>query len=94
MGKIVNSVALWIGKPFDTARLLIGDAKEIHIHSHIDVLAYRALALADLRFFEDAGQDIPEIDRLVAILNDDARTEHWENQKKKIVAAFMSGNRE
>jgi len=84
LGKIVRPLALWIRKPFDTARSWIGKAKEIHVHSQIDVLAYRAVALADLHFLDDAGQDLPEIDRLVAILNDNARTKHWEDQKRKI----------
>ncbi len=84
LGKIVKPLALWIRDPFDTARSWIGNAKEIHVHSHIDVLAYRAVALADLHFPDNAGQDLPEIDRLVAILNDNARTRHWEDQKRKI----------
>lgn len=84
LGKIVKPLALWIKDPFDTAKAWIGDAQEIHIHAHIDVLAYRAVALADLRFWDDARQDLSEIDRLVAILNDEARTRHWKEQRRRI----------
>jgi len=84
MAKIIKPMTYWIREPFDTAKVWIGDTKDFHIHSHIYVLAYRAVALADLRFSDDAKQDLPDIDRLVGILNDDARTGHWEAQKKKI----------
>ena len=84
LGNIIRPAAGWIRIPFDTAKLIIGDAKDIHIHSHIDVLAYRAVALASLHFCSDAKEDLLEIERLIAILNDDARTRHWEVQKKKI----------
>ena len=46
--------------------------------------------LADLRFFDAAREDLPEIDRLVAILNDDARTDHWKEQKRRIESAPKS----
>jgi hypothetical protein len=84
LAKIVHPFAGWIRRPFDTAKSIIKDAKDIHVHSHIDVLAYRAAALAYLRFCSAAKEDIPEIERLVAILNDDARTRHWDDQKRQI----------
>ena len=57
---------------------------DIHIHSHIDVLAYRALALAYLRRCKEAQEDLNEIDRLIEVLNDDARTRYWNIQKQEI----------
>lgn len=73
-----------IMEPFDIARSTIGYAKDIHIHSRIDVMAYRALALAYLGNCE-ATEDLLEIDRIVAVLNDNARTKHWESQRREIV---------
>jgi NAD-dependent SIR2 family protein deacetylase len=75
----------WIVIPFDIARSTIMDAKDINIHSRIDVLAYRAVALGHLGRCEDAKEDVPEIDRLIAIFNDGARTEHWQNQKREFI---------
>ena len=42
------------------------------------------MALAGLHFMDEAREDLAEIGRLVAILNDDVRTRHWENQKREI----------
>ena len=84
LSNIIAPLTGWIRSPFDRARSTIKDAKDIHLHSNIDVLAYRAVALAHLHFCEDAREDLPEIDRLVAILNDDARTRHWADQKQQI----------
>ena len=70
--------------PFDIARSTIVDAKDINIHSRIDVLAYRSVALAHLGRCEDAVEDLSEIDRLIAIFNDGARTNHWKNQRQEI----------
>ena len=82
--RIITSLVDWIKMPFDIARATIGDSKDIHIHSRIDVLAYRAVALAHLGRCEDAKEDLPEIDRLIAIFNDGARTEHWKHQRLDI----------
>jgi hypothetical protein len=82
--KIIPPLAGWIRYPFDMARSTIVDARDIHLHSNIDVLAYRAIALAHLHYCEAAKEDLPEIDRLVAILNDNARTRHWAHQKQQI----------
>jgi hypothetical protein len=81
LAKIIAPLVDWIMRPFDIARSAIGAAKDIHIHSRIDVLAYRAVALAHLSRCEDAKADMPEIDRLISIFNDGARTEHWKDQK-------------
>jgi len=81
---MIQPLAGWIRNPFDVARSTIKEAKDVHVHSHIDVLAYRAVALAHLHFCDDAREELTEIDRLVAILNDDARTRHWLNQKMQI----------
>ena len=81
---IIPSLADWILSPFNAACLTIGDAKDIHLHGHIDVLAYRALALAHLHQYEDGWKGIPEIDRLITILNDRTRTLHWNNQRREI----------
>jgi len=48
------------------------------------VLAYRAVELAHLKCCKEAKEDLPEIDRLIAIFNDGGRTEHWENQRRDI----------
>jgi hypothetical protein len=82
--KLICPLGDWIMEPFDIARSTIGYAMDIHIHSRIDVMAYRALALAYLGKYGDATEDLLEIDRIVAALNDNARTEHWKNQRRKI----------
>jgi hypothetical protein len=81
---VVPPLADWILRPFNRSRSTIYGAKDIHLHSHIDVLAYRAVALARLRRCQNAIEDVPEIDRLISILNDDARAVHWENQRFEI----------
>lgn len=81
---ITPSLTDWILSPFNTAYSTIGDAKDIHVHEHIDVLAYRALALARLHQYEDGWKEVHEIDRLITILNDRARTLHWNNQRREI----------
>lgn len=81
---LIHPLSDWILKPFNSARSTIDDAKDIHIHSHIDVLSYRAVALAHLKHCQQATEAISEIDRLIAILNDDARAKHWEKQKREI----------
>jgi hypothetical protein len=84
LAKVLPSLVNWIMAPFDIARSTVVDAKDIHIHSRIDVLAYRAVALAHLSRCEDAEEDLSEIDRLIAIFNDGARTDHWKNQRRDI----------
>lgn len=84
LAKTIRPLAEWIRRPFDNSRSVISDAKDIHIHSRIDVLAYRAVALANLFNCKDAQEDLSEIDRLVTILNDEARTKYWNNQKQEI----------
>jgi hypothetical protein len=78
----------WIIRPFNVAYATIKDAGDIHLHSRIDVLAYRSVALAYLGESRKAKETIPEIDRLVAILagssKDNARARHWIDQKQKI----------
>lgn len=91
LAKLVPLVADWVLAPFDVARSRIGDAKDIHIHSRIDVLAYRAVALANLRRCKEVD-DIEEIDRLVAIFNDGARTEYWRKQKGEIERCCRQGD--
>jgi hypothetical protein len=80
----VLPLADWILRPFNVARSTIDNAKDIHLHSRVDVLAYRAVALARLRRCQNATEDVPEIGRLIAILNDDARARHWEHQRQEI----------
>ncbi len=84
LGVIIRPLAKWILKPFDIARSTIEGAKDIHLHSHIDVLAYRAVALSHFRQCQAVREDVSEIERFIAILNDDARTKHWKNQIKEI----------
>lgn len=81
---VMPPLADWILRPFNIAHSTIDDAKDIHLHSRVDILAYRAVVLARLRCCQDATEDVPEIDRLIAILNDDARARHWENQRHEI----------
>lgn len=84
LGVIVHPLARWILSPFDTAYATIGEAKDINLHARVDVLAYRAVALANLQLCENARREIPEIDRLIAILNDHARELHWIKQRSVI----------
>lgn len=76
--------AAWIIEPFNRARAHIDNAKDISLHSRIDVLAYRAVALASLRRCGDLREDVAEVTRLITILGDDARTRHWRDQQKEI----------
>jgi tetratricopeptide (TPR) repeat protein len=84
LGSFIFPLSDWILQPFNVARSMIGDAKDIHLHSRIDVLSYRAIALANLGRCREAQKDVPEIRRLLAILNDDARTQHWKKQTEEI----------
>jgi len=84
LGVIIRPLADWILHPFEIAHSTIDGAKDINLHSHIDVLAYRAMALAYFGRCLKAQEDIPEIYRLIAILNDDARTRHWAKQAQEI----------
>lgn len=84
LGIIIYPVGNWILKPFDVARSTIDGAKDIHLHSRVDVLAYRAITLAHLQRCQEAGEDVSEINRLVAILKDEARTQHWLKQSQEI----------
>jgi hypothetical protein len=77
-------LASWILQPFNTSRHAIDGTKDIHLHSRVDVLAYRAVALARLGFCAEAMADLLEIERLVGILKDEARTEHWRVQRGEI----------
>jgi NAD-dependent SIR2 family protein deacetylase len=86
ISKKSKQLSNWIIAPFDISRSVIVNAKDIHIHSKIDVLAYRIVALAYLGHCNDAKKDLLEIDRLIAIFNDGARTKYWQNQKKEIIA--------
>jgi hypothetical protein len=54
------------------------------LHGRIDVLAYRAVAFAHLRRCKEVKDDVDEVERLILIFNDDARTRHWKNQRKDI----------
>lgn len=74
----------WILQPFNIARSTINDVKDLHLHAKIDVLDYRAVALARLKRCQSLKEDVNEIDRLIKILNDGARMRHWENQYNEI----------
>ncbi len=84
LGIAIRPLGDWILQPFEVAHSTIKDAKDIHLHSHIDVLAYRSIALAHLGRCQEAQENVPEIHRLITILNDDARTQHWKNQAEEI----------
>jgi hypothetical protein len=71
--------------PFHAARKRILAAKDIHIHSLIDILSYRAVAMAYFGKSIDARTDIPEIDHLVDTLRDSTRKEYWQRQKNQIL---------
>ncbi len=77
MGLLVRPLASWVLKPFNVARARIDDAGDIHLHSRIDVLSGRSLALARFGFCEEAWHDIPEVKRLCGILADQARSQHF-----------------
>ena len=53
---------------FNTARSTIEDAKDIHLHSRVDVLAYRAVVLAYLHRCREAREDLDEVDCLIKVL--------------------------
>lgn len=84
LGVVVKPVADWILRPFNVARSVIGDARDIHIHSRIDVLSYRAVAMAWFGRCDDIREDIQETDRLTEILKDEARAMHWEHQRREV----------
>lgn len=84
LGIAIRPLGDWILQPFEVAHSTINDAKNIHLHARIDVLAYRSIALAYLGRCQEAQEDVPEIHRLITILNDDARTQHWKNQAEEI----------
>jgi hypothetical protein len=77
LGSFLPPQANWILEPFDIARTHIDEATDMSLHSRIDVLAYRAVAYAHLRSCKELKDDVEEVDRLIMIFNDDARTRHW-----------------
>ena len=81
---LVRPLTKWILEPFDMARIHIDDAKDINLHARIDVLAYRAVAFAHLRRCKEVKDDVDEVERLILIFNDNARTRHWKNQREDI----------
>jgi hypothetical protein len=76
--------------PFNSARILIESAKDVHIHSKIDILSYRSIALSRLGYCKEATQDITEIDRLIVIFKDEAREKFWRDQKSEIEQSCAS----
>jgi hypothetical protein len=70
---------------FDRAKQHIDQSGDIHIHAKIDVLSYRALALARFCRCSDAWQDFAEAERLSLVLKDDARTKHLHQQRHRLV---------
>ncbi len=84
LGTRLGQVANWILQPFEIARTEIVNAGDIHVHSSIDVLSYRALAAARLGHCDQALMDVPEIERLIKLLGDQARTSHWEEQEAEL----------
>lgn len=90
-------IANWIIQPLDFARSRIAEAEDIHLHSIVDVLAYRAVILAHLGKRQKAREDISEIDRLVDILvgtvEDNARKTYWREQKRSIERLCSYKNR-
>lgn len=77
MGSIASPLASWVLKPLEIARARIDEAGDVHLHSRIDMLSGRSLALARFGFCEEAWKDIPEAKRLCGILADQARTKHF-----------------
>jgi hypothetical protein len=69
---------------FDTAKHHIGLAEAIHVHSTVDVLSYRALALARFGRCDDAWVDFVEAERLADALGDAARREHLRRQRERL----------
>ena len=80
----LSPLADWIIEPFDIARARIYEAKDISLHSRIDVLAYRAVALAHLHRCQELKNDMDEVTRLILIFGDSARTRHWNKQREDI----------
>jgi hypothetical protein len=81
---VAKPIADWILSPFDIARNTIDGARNIHLHSRIDVLSYRAIAMARFSRCQEVWKDVPEIGRLIDILRDEARANHWENQRREL----------
>ncbi len=77
MGPLARPLASCVLKPLEIARTRIDDAGDIHIHSRIDVLSGRSLALARFGLCEEAWRDIPEVKRLCRILADAPRSKHF-----------------
>ncbi len=90
LGGGFHNLAVWIIQPFNVAHEIINDAKDIHLHSRIDVLSYRASALARFKLCKDALEDVDETDRLVLILKDNARSKHWNKQRQEIEQRCIS----
>jgi hypothetical protein len=84
LGVFVPPLVNWILEPFEIARTHIDQAKDVSLHSRIDVLAYRAVAFAHLRRCKEVKDDVEEVSRLIMIFNDDARTRHWKTQHEDI----------
>lgn len=88
LAMLVPVIGDWIIKPFDTAKVYITKAGDIHISSEIQVLAYRAIVLARLGRCRKLTDEISEIDRLVSIslgtIKDNAEITHWQKQKREI----------
>lgn len=84
MAVVAKPISDWILRPFDIARNMIDGARDIHLHSRIDVLSTRAIALARFGHCQDAWKDVPEIGRLIAVLKDEARANHWKKQRQEL----------
>ena len=69
---------------FDAANHHIEQTGDIHPHARVDVLSYRALALARFHRCVHAWHDLTEAERLSLTLRDDARAEHLQKQKLRL----------
>jgi hypothetical protein len=84
IGVRLSVVGWFVLIPLHAARKRILDAKDIHIHALIDILSYRAVAMAYFGKSMEARAAIPGIDHLVDTLRDGARKDYWQRQKDEI----------
>lgn len=96
LGRLVYGVARKLGplrrtplaqvvlQPFNRAKSYIQETEDIHLHSKVDVLSYRAVALAWAGYCQEAVAELREAERLSNRLSDEARKEHLVEQWKEL----------
>lgn len=70
----------------DKARHHMNKAGTKHVDAKVDLLSYRALALASLRHCAEARREFAEAERLAGTVRDDARTKRLQRQRRALEA--------